>query len=44
MTVAATAAGLPLEHDGLTYYFCSAGCRTAFANDPAGHVERETRC
>ena len=44
MTVAATAAGLPLDHDGVTYYFCSAGCRSRFANDLAGHVERETRC
>ena len=30
MTVMANAAGLPLEHDGITYYFCCAGCRQTF--------------
>ena len=37
MTVAAGPGGLPLEHDGVTYYFCCAGCRQAFEN-------REARC
>ena len=36
MTVTANAAALPLEHDGVTYYFCCAGCRRAF--------ERESGC
>jgi xanthine dehydrogenase accessory factor len=44
MTVAADASGRPLEHDGVTYYFCGGGCRRAFADNPAGYVERETRC
>jgi xanthine dehydrogenase accessory factor len=44
MTVAATAASRPLEHDGVIYYFCSAACRAAFANDPAAQLTRETRC
>ena len=44
MTVTADASGLPLQHDGVTYYFCSAGCRRAFENDPAAHLKRETRC
>jgi xanthine dehydrogenase accessory factor len=44
MTVAADASGRPLEHDGVTYYFCSAGCRRAFEQDPAAYVKRETRC
>jgi xanthine dehydrogenase accessory factor len=44
MTVAATAAGPPLEHDGVDYYFCSAGCRRAFEKDPGAYLERETRC
>jgi YHS domain-containing protein len=22
------------EHDGKTFYFCSAGCKTAFDKDP----------
>jgi xanthine dehydrogenase accessory factor len=30
--------GLPLEHDGTTYYFCCAGCRRAFENDPAAYA------
>jgi xanthine dehydrogenase accessory factor len=44
MTVTADASGRPLQHDGITYYFCSAGCRRAFENDPAAHLKRETRC
>jgi xanthine dehydrogenase accessory factor len=44
MTVTADATGRPLEHDGVTYYFCSAGCRRAFEQDPAAYVKRETRC
>jgi xanthine dehydrogenase accessory factor len=38
MTVAADRSGRPLERDGTTYYFCSAGCRQAFERDPAGHA------
>jgi xanthine dehydrogenase accessory factor len=30
MTVIADASGRPLEHGGVTYYFCCAGCRRAF--------------
>jgi len=30
--------GLPLELDGTTYYFCCAGCRRAFENDPAAYA------
>ena len=44
MTVTADASGRPLQHDGTAYYFCSAGCRRAFENDPAAYVKRETRC
>ena len=44
MTVPADASGRPLEHGGVTYYFCSGGCRRAFEQDPAAHLERETRC
>ena len=44
MTVSAGPDGLPLEQDGVTYYFCSAGCRRAFERDPAAYRERETRC
>jgi xanthine dehydrogenase accessory factor len=44
MTVTADTSGRPLEHDGVTYYFCGAGCRRAFEQDPAAYVKRETRC
>jgi xanthine dehydrogenase accessory factor len=44
MTVTADASSRPLQHDGVTYYFCSAGCRRAFENDRAAYVKRETRC
>jgi xanthine dehydrogenase accessory factor len=44
MTVAAEAAGHPLRHDGVDYYFCCAGCRRAFEKDPGAYVKRETRC
>jgi xanthine dehydrogenase accessory factor len=44
MTVAAAAASHPVEHDGVTYYFCCAGCRCTFELDPASYATRETRC
>jgi xanthine dehydrogenase accessory factor len=44
MTVAADESSYPLEHDGVTYYFCSAGCRREFEADPAAYVKRGTRC
>jgi xanthine dehydrogenase accessory factor len=44
MTVSADRSGKPLEYAGVTYYFCSAGCRRAFEKDPAAYVKRETRC
>jgi xanthine dehydrogenase accessory factor len=51
MTVTAGPSGRPLEHEGVTYYFCSSGCRQAFEKDPAAYVkaayvatETETRC
>jgi xanthine dehydrogenase accessory factor len=44
MTVPATAASLPLAHDGVTYYFCSANCRRRFEQDPAAYAPKETRC
>jgi len=33
----ASAAGQS-EHAGITYYFCSEGCRKAFQNDPGRYV------
>ena len=38
MTVLTGPAGLRLEHDGITYYFCCVGCRRAFENDPAAYT------
>jgi xanthine dehydrogenase accessory factor len=33
MTVTISPSALSLERDGVTYYFCGAGCRTAFAKE-----------
>jgi xanthine dehydrogenase accessory factor len=44
MTVAADDSSYPLVHDGVTYYFCRAGCRRTFEADPAAYVEKGTRC
>jgi YHS domain-containing protein len=30
----ATAAGLTVEHEGESYYFCGRGCRLEFLDDP----------
>ena len=38
MTVPASRAGRPLEHDGVTYFFCCAGCRAQFESNPAAYV------
>ncbi len=43
MTVAAGRSSFPLEHQGVTYYFCCAGCRQAFEADPAAYL-KESRC
>jgi xanthine dehydrogenase accessory factor len=44
MTVAADAGSRPLEHAGVTYYFCGAGCRNAFERDPAAYLTKEASC
>jgi xanthine dehydrogenase accessory factor len=44
MTVPADDTSRPFEHDGVIYYFCSAGCRSTFERDPAAHLPKETRC
>ena len=38
MTVRADASSHPFEHDGITYYFCCVGCRTAFDDDPHAYL------
>ncbi len=44
MTVTAAPGAYPLAHEGVTYYFCCAGCRGAFGKDPASYLRNETRC
>ena len=44
MTVAADGTSRPLEYEGVTYYFCGAGCRSAFEKDPAAYLTKEARC
>jgi xanthine dehydrogenase accessory factor len=43
MTVA-TASSRPLWHDGAEYFFCCAGCRQAFEQNPDAYTKKETRC
>ena len=43
MTVSADSSR-PLRHEGTDYYFCCAGCRQAFEQDPDAYLKRETRC
>jgi xanthine dehydrogenase accessory factor len=43
MTVSADASSASLEHGGETYYFCCAGCRRSFQEDPAAYL-KESRC
>ena len=40
MTVRADASSRPFEHDGVTYCFCCAGCRSAFEKDPAAYLRK----
>ena len=39
MTVMPGASGLPFEHDRRTYYFCCAGCRRTFEEDPDSYIK-----
>ena len=39
MTVVPAASALPLAYDGLTYYFCCAGCRRAFEENPDAYIK-----
>jgi xanthine dehydrogenase accessory factor len=43
MTVSADSSR-PLRYEGTDYYFCCAGCRQAFEQEPDAYVKRETRC
>jgi xanthine dehydrogenase accessory factor len=41
MTVPAGPSALSHEHEGVTYYFCCAGCRQRFSTEPAAYVKKE---
>jgi xanthine dehydrogenase accessory factor len=43
MTVMASAASMPAEHNGITYYFCCAGCRQKFNENPDAYVRAVLR-
>jgi YHS domain-containing protein len=43
MTVTPDSSGLPLRHDGATYYFCCAGCRRTFEQNPDGYTKAVVR-
>jgi len=40
MTVDPATSKHRFDHDGVTYHFCSAGCRTKFAADPAKYLNK----
>jgi len=45
MTVDATPANHPFEHEGVTYYFCCPGCRYSFKKDPTSFLStQEATC
>ena len=41
MTVDEETAEHTTEHEGKTYYFCAAGCKTSFEEDPAKYLSDE---
>jgi xanthine dehydrogenase accessory factor len=43
MTVTVDPSSYPAEHEGVTYYFCCAGCRRSFQENPAEYL-KESRC
>jgi len=43
MTVMASTSAMPLEHNGTTYYFCCAGCRRSFDENPDAYVKAVLR-
>jgi P-type Cu+ transporter len=43
MNVDPAVAAEKLDYDGVTYYFCSSGCRSQFEKDPAIFVNARTR-
>jgi xanthine dehydrogenase accessory factor len=43
MTVTADASAMPAEHDGVTYYFCCAGCHQKFSENPDAYFKAVLR-
>jgi xanthine dehydrogenase accessory factor len=43
MTVTADATAMPFTYDGVTYYFCCAGCRRTFEENPDAYVKAVLR-
>jgi len=43
MTVMASASAMPAEHDGITYYFCCAGCHQRFSENPGVYIQAVLR-
>jgi xanthine dehydrogenase accessory factor len=43
MTVMASASAMPATRDGVTYYFCCAGCRQKFNQNPDAYVKAVLR-
>jgi xanthine dehydrogenase accessory factor len=43
MTVTADATAMPFTHDGVTYYFCCAGCRRTFEENPDAYIKAVLR-
>ena len=43
MTVMASTGAMPFTHDGVTYYFCCAGCRRTFEENPDAYVKAVLR-
>ena len=44
MTVPVTSHAVTADHEQRSYYFCGAGCRQAFVQDPAVYLKRDARC
>jgi xanthine dehydrogenase accessory factor len=43
MTVMANSGAMPLTHNGVTYYFCCAGCHRSFEENPDAYVKAVRR-
>ena len=44
MTVHVSPLAVTAGYERSSYYFCGAGCREAFVQDPAAYLKKDTRC